>query len=244
LRKFRPSIYVGFGNSVLNITTPYFLFTQTFRKWGMYLGKKGICVWLFSSLTFVSVVHLADALSVLFFNGKSHLLQLYPFVGAELQAMSSGAYVIASAASTLVFWGMTCAVAFDSPVEQFLNKILSDAKKQSSLEAQTVAEKSEVLDAMYETIEASNQTLSQVVDIVHNVRTEVKGIQPLTLSVENIRAELSNLKKEVKRVEEKGKLRLLCAACGKPVSSEFRLCPYCGENMKLPEEIMAVRTYR
>jgi len=207
------------------------------------LGKKGICVWLFSSLTFVSVVHLADAMSVLFFDGQSHLLQLYPFIGEKLQAISPSAYFIASAASTLVFWGMTCAVAFDSPVEQFLNKILSDAKKQSSLETQTVAEKSEVLDAMYETIEASNETLSQVVDIVHNVRTEVRGIRPLALTVESIRAELSNLKKEVRRVEE-GKLPLRCAVCGKPVSSEFMLCPYCGENIKLPEEIMAARTYR
>jgi hypothetical protein len=190
------------------------------------------------------MVHLADAISVLLFNGQAHLLQLYPFIGAELQAISSTTYLIASATSTLIFWGITCAAAFDSPIEQFLNKILSDAKKQSVLEAQTVAEKSEVLDAMYETIEASNETLLRVVDIVHNVRTEVKGIQPLTLTVENIRTELGNLKKEVKRIEEKGKLPLLCTACGRPLSPEFNLCPYCGESMKLSNEIAAVKAYR
>jgi rRNA maturation endonuclease Nob1 len=149
-----------------------------------------------------------------------------------------------SAVSTLIFWGITCGVAFDSPVEQFLNRVLSDAKKQSTLESQTVAEKSEVLDAMYETIEASNETLSRVVDIVHNVRTEVKGIQPLTLTVENIRTELGSLKREVKRIEEKGKLPFLCANCGKPVSPEFKLCPFCGENIKLPNEIAGMKAYR
>jgi rRNA maturation endonuclease Nob1 len=210
----------------------------------MYLAKKGLCVWLFSSLTFISLVHLTDAISVLFFNGQTHLLQLYPFIGEKLQAISPTAYFLASAASTLVFWGITCAVAFDSPVEQFLNRILSDAKKQSTVEAQMVSDKSEVLDAMYETMEASNETLSHVVDVVYNVRTEVKGIQPLTLTVENIKTELGNLKKEVKRMEGKERLPLLCAACGKPLSPEFKLCPFCGENLKLPEGIVAAKAYR
>ena len=206
--------------------------------------KKGLCVWLFSSLTFISLVHLTEAISVLFFNNQAHLIQLCPLIGGQLQAISPITYFLASAGSTLVFWGVTCGVTFDSPVEQFLNKILSDAKKQSNVEAQMVADKSEVLDAMYETIEASNETLSHVVDIVCNVRTEVKGIQPLTLAVENIKVELGNLKKEVKRIEEKGKLPLLCAVCGKPLSPEFKLCPFCGESTKLSDEIVAVRAYR
>jgi hypothetical protein len=190
------------------------------------------------------MAHLVEAISVLFFNNQTHLLQLYPFIGGALQAIPPTIYFMASAASTLVFWGVTCAVAFDSPVEQFLNKILSDAKKQSVVEAQTVAEKGEVLDAMYETIEASNETLSHVVDIVHNVRTEVKGIQPLTLAVENIKTELGNLKKEVRRIDDKGRLPLLCATCGKPLSPEFKLCPFCGESTKLPADIIAAKAYR
>jgi hypothetical protein len=210
----------------------------------MHLAKKGLCVWLFSSLTFISLIHLAEAISVLFFNNQPHLLQSYPFIGAKLQTLPPITYLLASALSTLVFWGITCGAAFDSPVEQFLNKILSDAKKQSTHEAQMVADKSEVLDAMYETIEAGNETLSHVVDIVCNVRTEVKGIQPMTLTVENIKTELGNLKKEVNRIEEKGKLPLLCATCGKPLSPEFRLCPFCGKNLKLRDEFAAVEAYR
>jgi rubrerythrin len=211
---------------------------------GMNLAKKGLYVWLFSSLTFISLVHLADAISVMFFNNQEHLLQLYPFIGAKLQTMPPALYLMASVASTVAFWGITCAVAFNSPVEQFLNKIILEAKKQSAVEAQTVAGKSELLDAMYETIEASHETLSHVVDIVCNVRTEVKGIEPLTLTVENIKSELGNLKKEVKRMEEKEKLPLLCSTCGRPLSPEFRLCPFCGENIKLPDEIAAARAYR
>ena len=48
----------------------------------------------------------------------------------------------------------------------FLNKILSDAKKQSAVETQLLEDKSEVLDAMYETVEADNKILAQVKDTI------------------------------------------------------------------------------
>jgi len=187
---------------------------------------------------------MTDAITIVLFKSQPHLLQLYPYIGQQLQSMPPTAYLLASALSTLVFWGLTCALAFDSPVEQFLNRVLSDAKRQSVVEAQTVNEKSEILDAMYETLEASQQTLSQVVDIVHNVRTEVKGIQPLSMTVENIKAEMGNLKREVRRIEEKGKLPILCATCGKSVSPEFRLCPFCGDPIKLTRDVEAAKAYR
>ena len=208
------------------------------------MAKKGLYVWLFSSMTFISLLHMTDAISIVFFNSQPHLLQMYPYIGHQLQSMPPTVYLLASALSTLVFWGLTCTLAMDSPVEQFLNRVLSDAKRQSAVEAQTVNEKSEILDAMYETLEASQQTLSQVVDIVHNVRTEVKGIQPLSMTVENIKAEMGNLKKEVRRIEEKGRLPILCSTCGKPVSLEFRLCPFCGDPIKLTRNIEAAKAYR
>ena len=187
---------------------------------------------------------MTDAISMVFFNNQSHLLQLYPYIGTQLESAPPLVYLLASALSTLVFWGLTCTMAFDSPVEQFLKKVLSDAKSQSMIETQTVAEKGEILDAMYETLEASQQTLSEVVDMVHNVRTEVKGIQPLSMAVENIEAEMGKLKKEVKKIEEKGKLPLLCTNCAKPVSLEFKLCPYCGEEIKLTSDTAAAKAYR
>jgi len=208
------------------------------------LSKKGLCVWVFSSMTFISLLHLTDAVSIVFFNGQSHLLKLYPYVGQQLQSAPPTIYLLASALATLVFWGLTCGVAFDSPLELFLKRVLSDAKSQSAVEAQTVAEKSEILDAMYETLEASQQTLSQVVDMVHNVRTEVKGIQPLSMTVANIEGEMLKLKKEVRRIDEKGRFPLLCATCGKPVSLEFKVCPYCGETIKLKSDTAVAKAYR
>lgn len=70
------------------------------------------------------------------------------------------------------------------------------------------------------------------------------GIQPLRLTVENFKAELSNLKRIVRRIEEKRWLPLLRATCGKPLSLEFKLCAYCGESMKLPSEVIAAKAYR
>jgi rRNA maturation endonuclease Nob1 len=78
-----------------------------------------------------------------------------------------------------------------------------------------------------------------------NVRADVKEIQPLSESMEKIRTELNSLKKEIKDFEVKLKYPNVCLACGKPILPEFKICPYCGENIKLlPEKIVAVSEYR
>jgi hypothetical protein len=69
-------------------------------------------------------------------------------------------------------------------VETFLNKILSDAKKQTASESQLLENKSELFDLMYETIESNSETLSQVKDLVRNVRVETKDIQPIKETME------------------------------------------------------------
>jgi uncharacterized protein YoxC len=63
---------------------------------------------------------------------------------------------------------------------------------------------------MYETTESSHDTLALVKDMTYNVRTEVKEIPPLVENVEKMRAEISNLKKEVKRLEERAKSPIIC----------------------------------
>jgi rubrerythrin len=118
-------------------------------------------------------------------------------------------------------------------MEEFLNKVLSDAKRQSFAESQMVEDKSEVLDAMYETIESSNAAIASVKDLVSNVRNEVKGIQPLTTNIDLIRLELSELTKEVDELEGKMEFSYVCLACGKPLLPEFKICPYCGEDARL-----------
>lgn len=207
------------------------------------MTKKGISVWLFSSLTFIALIHLIEAISVLIFNNQIKLLQLYPFINEKLlQLITPMAYFWISAAATIILWGITCAIAFENPVETFLNKILSDAKRQGAVETQLLEDKSEILDAMYETIESDNEILTQVKDLMGNVRADVKEIQPLTENMEKIKTELNNLKKEIKSFEVKLKYPNVCLACGKPILPEFKICPYCGENIKfLPENIVLVK---
>jgi rRNA maturation endonuclease Nob1 len=211
----------------------------------MSVVKKGITVWIFSSLTFVSLLHLIDAILALFFNNPIRLLQLYPFINENVQNIAPTTYFWISALATLTLWGITCGIAFDNPVEAFLNKIISEAKEQSAVETQLLENKSEVLDAICETIEEDNQTLAQVKDLMCNVRADVKEIQPLKESMERIRAEMSNLKKEVKKIEEQILFPNICPACGKSLLPEFNMCPYCGEHVKLVNApVISVKDYK
>ncbi len=208
------------------------------------MAKKGLFVWLFSSLTFISLIHLADAVSAFVFGNEIKLLKLYPFINEKLQTVTPIPYLWATAILTFAFWGITCAIAFENPVETFLNKILSDAKKQSAVETQMLESKSELLDIMNETVEMNNTILAQVKDIIHNIRTEVKEIQPLKEGIEKVRLEVGILKREVKKLEEKMNFPIVCLSCGKPVLPEFKICPYCGESLKpIQERVVSVKNY-
>jgi DNA repair exonuclease SbcCD ATPase subunit len=209
------------------------------------LAKKGISVWLFSSLTFIALLHLADAISAFVFNNEIKLLKLYPFINEKLQAITPTAYFWASAAATFVLWGITCLIAFTNPVEAFLNTVLSDAKTQGAVETQLLEQKSEILDAMSETIESNSEILADVKDLISNVRTEVKEIHPLNESLERMKTDLGSLRKEMKKLEEEVSSPNLCPTCGKPLLPEFKICPYCGENMKpLPEQVIQLKEYK
>jgi RNA polymerase-binding transcription factor DksA len=211
----------------------------------MVLARKGVSVWVFSSLTFIALLHLIDALSALFFGTPIKILQLYPFVNEKLQTITPLTYFWISAAATAIFWGITCVIAFENPVEAFLNQMLSDAKTQSAVENQLLENKSEMLDAMFETLESSNESLAQVKDLVSNVRTEAKEIQPLKENIEKVRTELASLRKELKKIEEKVHFPNLCPACGKPLMPEFNICPYCGENVKLQKApVLTLKDYK
>jgi len=207
--------------------------------------KKGIAIWVLSTLTFISLMHLIEAVTVILFNNPIRLLQIYPFISQQLTQLPASAYLYISAASTVILWGITCALAFDNPVETFLNKILSDAKKQTATEAQLIENKSELFDLMYETIESNSETLSQVKDMMRNVRVEVKDIQPIKETMEKTRLELGSLKKQITTLEEKLLFtNILCPACGKPLRLDFQICPYCGENIKLQQKMIMVKDYK
>jgi hypothetical protein len=206
------------------------------------LRKKGIAIWLFSTLTFISLMHLIDAAAALLFNNQIQLLQLYPFINQ--QQISKDIYLYISGASTAIFWAITCLIACDNPVETFLNKILSDAKQQTATEAQVLESKSELFDLMYETVESDSETLAQVKDLMRNMRTEVKDIQPIKETIDKTRIELISLKKQMETLEEKMLFTILCPACGKLVRPDFKLCPYCGESITLQEKMIVVKDYK
>jgi len=208
------------------------------------LRKKGIAIWLFSTLTFISLIHLIDAAAAVLFNNQIQLLQLYPFINQQLQQISTDIYLYISGASTAILWAITCLIAFDNPVETFLNKVLSDAKQQTATEAQVLESKSELFDLMYETVESDSETLAQVKDLMRNMRVEVKDIQPIKETIEKTRIELISLKKQMKMLEEKMLFTIICPACGKLLRPDFKLCPYCGESITLQEKMVMVKDYK
>jgi rRNA maturation endonuclease Nob1 len=208
------------------------------------LRKKGIAIWLFTTLTFIALIHLIDAAAALLFNSQTHLLQLYPFINQQLQQIPLDIYLYASAAATVTLWAITCLIAVDNPVEEFLNKILSDAKTQTTTETQILESKSEIFDLMYETIESDSETLAQVKDLMRNMRSEVKDIQPIKETMEKTKTELNSLKRHIKTLEEKLLFTIVCPACGKMLRPDFKLCPYCGENITLEEKMVMVKDYK
>ncbi|MBN1244364.1 zinc ribbon domain-containing protein [Candidatus Bathyarchaeota archaeon] len=121
---------------------------------------------------------------------------------------------------------------------------MSDVKNQTTTEAQILESRSEVFDLMYETIESDSETLAQVKDLMRNVRVEVKDIQPMKETMEKTRIELGSLKRQLKTLEEKLLFNIVCPACGKLLRADFKLCPYCGENITLQEKMIAVTDYK
>lgn len=166
------------------------------------LGKKGIAVWIFSSLSVLAILHVFDAISALVLNNQIGLLQLYPFISEVVQTLNPTVYYWASIVSAGILWGITCLIAFNNPLETYLNHMISDAEEQNEIEGEVVQEKSELLDAMNETILGSNLLLGEIKDWVCNIRAEVKEIQPLKECMEQMKMELSNVRKNVDKLRE------------------------------------------
>ena len=68
------------------------------------MRKKGIAIWLFTTLTFIALIHLIDAAAALLLNSPTHLLQLYPVINQQLQQIPTNLYLYASAAATIALW--------------------------------------------------------------------------------------------------------------------------------------------
>ena len=199
------------------------------------MRTKGLTIWIFSTLTVITMMHLIDSVNALFFSNQIQLLQLYPFANTFLTQMSIQTYFYVSAGASAILWGITCILAFDNPVETFLNHILSDAQQQRTKESQIVDDNGELFDLMYEKMESDSETLSHVKDLIRNVRSEVREIAPIKVSMEKTRRDLSKITKQLITLEEKVFYPLVCHSCSHPVRADFKLCPYCGIALQLTE---------
>ncbi|MCK5628555.1 hypothetical protein KAI12_03730 [Candidatus Bathyarchaeota archaeon] len=83
-----------------------------------------------------------------------------------------------------------------------MNYVISGAKETNEVEDQVVQEKSELLDAMNETIIGSNLLLGEIKDWVCNIRAEVKEVQPLRECLEEMKLELGDVKTNMEKLKE------------------------------------------
>ena len=164
----------------------------------------------------------------------SNSLQLYPLLNEFLIQIPTDIYLFISATSTFVLWGITSIIAFNNPIEAFLNKMLSEAQQQRETEDQALERNSDFFSLMHETIEENSERTGQIYDILRNVRAEVKDIQSINERMETTRTDIVSLKKQVHELVEKTIYPLLCQECSKPQRADFKVCPYCGMEIDLP----------
>jgi len=219
------------------------LMAKLVREGELPMVKKGVAVWVFSTLSFIAAAHTFEAALSLFFNKEIVLLKMYPFIN-ELN-ISPLFYFLTSSALTFVFWGITCIVALENPVERFLKLVLSDAQKQAEMESEFVEGNRTILDMISETITENNKIVAQIRDLTYNIRAELTAIQPLAEGIEKINSEIEKLKKELKKIKTEIKKPNVCPTCGKEISPDFKICPYCGENLQLiPKAVIELKKYK
>ena len=151
------------------------------------MRKKCMAIWVLTTITFISLVHLVEAITVIILNTPIRLLQLYPFINEPLKALTPYAYFYISAITTVILWGVTCLVAFQSPIEHYLN--------QREMTETQLQDKSGLLDRMCETVESDHQTLTQLSDLIHKMQKGMKDEhtpKPTTLTPQKETANLKN----------------------------------------------------
>ena len=208
---------------------------------GKIMRVKGLAIWVLSTFTIISLIHLIDSTNALIFSNEIQLLQLYPLISGILTQISVQTYFYISAGTTAFLWGLTCILAFDNPIETFLNNIISDSQQQRNEETQIDESSGDLFTLIYETMESDSKTLLQVKDLIRNVRNEVKDIVPIKESLEKTKRDLNNIRNQLITLEEKVIFPLLCSSCKQPIRTDFKVCPYCGIQIELPEIIIPTK---
>jgi uncharacterized protein (UPF0212 family) len=142
------------------------------------------------------------------------ILKLYP-IGNILENLDITTYLWISIILTFVLFGITCVIAFHDPIEILLNKILSNVEVEENPTDNTIESSLCTLEMMNSTLTSNSQTLHAVKD---NMGALKANLGQLITRLER----LEKLEKDFKRLEK-------CPSCGKGISHDFKLCPYCGE---------------
>jgi hypothetical protein len=201
------------------------------------LGK-GVAVWVFGSLTFLAVLHVLEAFFALTLHGSIVLLRLYPF-SSLFGAIDIVMYFWVSLAVASVLWGITCIIALRSPLDTWLNRILRDSQLKNEEEVSIVSAKGNILDMMNEGLISNAVELGNVKDLLANVRAEVVGLRGLQDVVGSVKSDLVSLKVSLKKLESDLARSVVCPACGRGVQPDFRVCPYCGEDLLRQKVLLA-----
>jgi hypothetical protein len=201
------------------------------------LGK-GVAVWVFGSLTFLAVLHVLEAFFALTLNGSIVLLRLYPFSGL-FGTVNTVLYFWISLVVASVLWGVTCIIALRSPLDTWLDRILKDSQLKNEEEVNIVRAKGNVLDMMNEGLICNSVELGNVKDLLANVRAEVVGLRELQTVVNGVKSDLVSLKVSLRKLESDLARSVVCPACGRGVQPDFRVCPYCGEDLLRQKILLA-----
>ena len=78
-------------------------------------------------------------------------------------------------------------------------------------------------------------TLKDADPLISDLMPEVRDIAPMKESVEKTKIDLNKIRTQLITLEEKVLFPMLCPSCKHPIRTDFKLCPYCGTPMELPE---------
>jgi len=139
------------------------------------------------------------------------ILNLYP-IGNVLKELDVRTYLLASIVVTFIFFGITCVIAFHDPLEILISKMLSNVEVEENPTDHTI-------ESSLCTLEMMNSTLTSNSIVLHAVKDNVS----------TLKADLGRLVTRLEKLENDFEGPKTCPSCGKGISPDFRLCPYCGE---------------
>jgi hypothetical protein len=114
------------------------------------MRTKSIAIWLLTSITFISVVHLIEAIT-------------YPYGNLLVNSFTPTTYLHVTTTATAVLWAATCLVAFNNPVESYVNKRVQS-------EERIIQDREALLDRMCETVDSDHRTLTRLSDTIRKMQ--------------------------------------------------------------------------